>query len=275
MSKAFSELEKRIISSLLELDKTEGLNVLGNVISSYLPNNYYLEVTSETDACLMLKSEDVERVDLNLIESNLFELLITLFSLFEYLKSQRYIYFTGEYGSGYLGLVCADEQYVSCGFIDEELKKPLYEYTQGRFFITETFKQFVVNGYKTDSEIKRREELRYTRGALGITFIGLLASIFIPLFSTTAIDIKNDVIQTSSEHSTKQYIDKKLSENKVLIDAIVGDLEVLSNSFEQRTNSIQQLNANEIKTLRSSVQDLESQLKDLSDAIKVHGENAT
>ncbi|WP_447401129.1 hypothetical protein [Vibrio harveyi] len=112
-------------------------------------------------------------------------------------------------------------------------------------------------------------------GALGITFIGLLASIFIPLFSTTAIDIKNDVIQTSSEHSTKQYIDKKLSENKVLIDAIVGDLEVLSNSFEQRTNSIQQLNANEIKTLRSSVQDLESQLKDLSDAIKVHGENAT
>ncbi len=53
MSKAFSELEKRIISSLLELDKTESLNVLGNVISSYLPNNYYLEVTSETDACLM------------------------------------------------------------------------------------------------------------------------------------------------------------------------------------------------------------------------------
>ncbi|HDZ9496893.1 TPA: hypothetical protein RU013_003702, partial [Vibrio cholerae] len=54
MSKVFSELEKKIVNSLLELDQGNSLNVLGNFIGNYLPKNCYLEVICENDVSLML-----------------------------------------------------------------------------------------------------------------------------------------------------------------------------------------------------------------------------
>ncbi|HDZ9496889.1 TPA: hypothetical protein RU013_003698, partial [Vibrio cholerae] len=135
--------------------------------------------------------------------------------------------------------------------------------------------KFVDNGYKTEADIKRGEELCYTRIALVVTFIGLLASIFIPLYSTTSVDIKNDVIQTSSENATKQYIEQKSQENKALINGVVTELELLSSSLEQKTNSIQRSNAEEIESIRSSIKNLESKIKELSTSVKAHNENAT
>lgn len=270
MSKVFSELEKKIVNDLLALDRNDGLNVLNNLLVNYLPDNYYLSVNTENDVSLMLLTKDFKNVDLNDIEGKTFELLVTLFSLFEYLKSQRYIYFTGDYKLKSLGMVCDDEQYVPCNLIDNELKKPLFEYTQKRFFITESFKQFVGNGYKTDSDLKQVEELLYTRIALGVTFAGLLASIFIPLYSTTTVDIKNDVLQISPEKATTQYLEQISQENKQLIDDFSTKLELLSNDFYETKISIKKSNKEEIKEIRNSINKLEQKFNELSTSINAN-----
>jgi len=238
VSKPFSELEKKIINSLLSLDERDGLNVLGNIITEYLPSDYYIQINSESDAKIMLLSEAESRIDLSLLDSNLYKLLLTIFSLFEHLKSERYIHFAGKYDASNLGIVCADEQYIACEFIDEDLQKPLHEYATHKFFITETFRQFVADGYKTKNEIKGSEELWYTRVALGVTFVGLIASIFIPLLSTTEINLKNEVLQISSKKATNQYIDRKVLENKVLIENLTEKVDLLSTDITQTIDSI-------------------------------------
>ncbi len=267
MSKKFSKLEQEIVSSLLKLDSKKGLNVLGNIITRYLPAECYIDISSESQISLMLRSQAEDTVDLNKIESDLLEFLVTLFSLLEYLKSQRYIYFLGDYDFKSLGEKISRENYIPCGFIDDELKRPLYLYARGRFFVTETFKQFVANGYKTESEKKYSKELFYTRAALGIALLGLLASIFVPLYSTTSIEIQNEVLNTSAEKGTHIYVDRKFEESKMTMEALKNELRIISTSLNERLELIEKSENLGLEDAHDSIENIRTELKELTETV--------
>ncbi|WP_320055761.1 hypothetical protein [Desulfuromonas thiophila] len=210
--RAFSKLEKQLIQRMIELDDKAGsLNVLGNIIDSFygeshLPDHCYIELKAENDVSIQIRDEALNANAIDWIRSvneDISKNLLSVVSLFEYLETQKLAYFVGDLNIDSLGEVCTDTEYKRCEFLDDDLKPIIYKYSRKKIFVSETLRVFVEKGYKTDEELRHEtemssmsEQLKFTRIALGATFLGLLISILVPIYVTSAINIKNDRIIT-------------------------------------------------------------------------------
>lgn len=232
MVRAFSRLEKKLIVSLLDLDGRKGLNVLNNVVLSYIPNYYYISVYSDSDADVMIQDQMMVNLDLNEVYEYVSDLLITTIVLLDYLVEQKYVFFSGYYDIDCLGVKSASDSYIRANILDKDLIEKLHFYSTKRFYVTEAFREFVANGYVTEEQKNQQNELSiakknltYTRIALGFSLSGLIASVLIPLFSTTSIKIEDKVINVSSNQATLEHIDRKFMTYDVLIKALSSKLD--------------------------------------------------
>ncbi|MFS1467951.1 hypothetical protein BCU33_018020 [Vibrio lentus] len=259
MSRSYSELDKKIINSLIGRDGRKGLNVLGNIIEEYLDEYYYINVPNSTNVSVMLKEHYLTIVDINEVNSHISDLFLSIVVLFDDLVKERFIYFTGDYQFSALGNVFVGEQYVMLDIIDTDLKEKIHSYTTRKFFITENLKEFVKNDYQSKEEIAQANELklankqlRYTRIALGTTFLGLMVSILVPILSTTSITLEDETINISSEKATIDYIDNKLDINRREYEAYKVDqnnkIESIENTFKDEMQLIKSKQENSIKT---------------------------
>ena len=228
--RAFSDFERKIIQRMIELDeKPRSLNVLGNILNSFygdshLPDYCYISVESETNVSIQVKTDELNShgVDwLQELDGNISKILLVTVILFEYLQESKLADFVGEIDSKSLGVVSTDDidnnNYTTCDFLEDESKKLIYKYTRKKVYLTETLKVLANNNFKSEEEIRHEEvqnstkkQLKFTQVALALTFFGLIASIFIPMFSTTEVKIKNDTVSTSITKSA-ETISNKLS----------------------------------------------------------------
>ena len=259
MSRSYSELDKKIINSLIDLDGRKGLNVLGNIIEEYLDEYYYVNVPNSTNVSVMLKEDYLTIIDINDFNSYISDLFLSIVVLLDDLVKDRFIYFTGDYQFSALGNVFVDERYVMLDIIDIDLKEKIHSYTTRKFFITENLKEFVNNDYQSNEEIAQANELklankqlRYTRIALGTTFLGLMVSILVPILSTTSITLEDETINISSEKATIEYIDNKLDINRREFKAYKieqkNKIESIENNFNDEIQIIKSKQENSIKT---------------------------
>lgn len=225
MSRSFSELDKKIITSLINLDSRKGLNVLGNIIEEYLSDYYYINVSSNDNVSVKIKSDYLDKIDVNDFNSHVSELLLTIVILFDNLVNDRFLYFTGSYEFNSLGHRFVGEDYTTLNIIDTDLMEKVHSYTTRKFFITEDLKEFVKNGYQSKEQVKQAkdlklavEQLKYTRIALGFSLLGLVASIVVPILSTSSVTLENELINISSDKATIKYIDHKFDENKIELE---------------------------------------------------------
>lgn len=234
--RAFSEFEKSIIKRMIELDENSGsLNVLGNVYDSFskelsLPDYCYIRVVSEIDVTLQVKKKLIDKssIDLKSFDDEVSKMLLTTVKLFEYLEEHGLAYYLGDLDFKSLGQVWSDVEYETCNFLEAESKALIYKFTRKKIYLTETLRDLVENNFKSEEEIRHeknqesiKKQLKRTQIALILTFVGLLASIFLPMLSTTDINIKNSSIVTSLDVETL----KSFRHNSELISEKIKSLE--------------------------------------------------
>lgn len=205
--RAFSKFEQKIVNKLIELDGKKGSLVnLANVVellySDGIPDYYFIQVNSSKDVVLKIKNTENacdERRKMQDAEDNVSKVLIPTVLLFEHLEANGFAHFTGNLDFSSIGDESSDEVYTRCDFLDDEIKELIYKYTRKRIYLAESLRVFVNNGFKTEDDLRHERELdaaksqlNITRLALLVTFFGLLASIFVPIFSTSTVRIVNE-----------------------------------------------------------------------------------
>lgn len=214
----FSAFEKKILRTLVDLDKDEGSLVnLANVIEILLdegvPDYCFIQINSANDVVFKIKNDQLDKVDE--AEEIAYRVLIPTILLFHYLEESGLAYFTGNLKASHVGKKNPEAQYKGFAFLDDEVEGLIYKYTGKQIYLSETLRVYVGNGFMAEEDLRHeieldaaRSQLKMTRLALVITFLGLLASILVPLFSTTNVRI--------------------LNESAVFADGLVGDQEAAS-----------------------------------------------
>lgn len=238
------------MKDMLRLDKPQELSIINNCISKHFPKNSYVKVNSRTDVLLYISSAFTDVVALHEIDRKVSTLIITTVLLIDFLKKNKLVFFNGHLDASTLGEEFTENSPPnSCDFIDNDLKEDIYNFTTQKFFITEDFKNFVEYGYKTKEDIEKEQELNtsknqlfYTRVALLVTFFSLIASVLIPLYSTTSVKLENKFLNISSSKQTTQYINDKLKEQKTESEKALNELKSSFLMIDKKVEGISKQN---------------------------------
>ncbi|WP_293008146.1 hypothetical protein [Nitrosomonas sp.] len=219
----FSELEKRLITRMIELDDdTDSLTVLGNMMEFYLPDYCYIEVKSQNNISIQIKKELEQKLTadcLRKIDKDITKNLLSIVALFEYLETEKLAYFVGDLNFNTLGIFFDGIEYIKCEFLDNDLKPVIYKYTRKKIFVSETLRVIEQNGFKTDEEIIHEKELssvnrqlKLTYCALFLTLVGLIFSSSLPFWVVSPIDVKNDLVVIELNENTIIKIQQSITE---------------------------------------------------------------
>ena len=276
--RVFSSFEKQLLNKMIELDKSNSLNVLGNLLDtfygeSHLPEHCHIKLISETEVDIYVKTDELNQgnIDLKNVVYDVSKKLLGVIALFEYLEKHKLAYFMGENDFKSLGTVYASENYTACDFLDDEVKPQIYKYSRKRIFVSETLKVLVENSFRTDEEIRHDEEistiskqLKFTQFALVATVVGLVISILVPILVTSAIDIKNDIIVTELHENT---IAKTRNLVKQGVAPLTMELVRTQEKLTEVSAAIKQANKDNALTVQESSQVICTKLDELSKSI--------
>lgn len=284
--RAFSDLEKQLIHRMIELDDKSGsLNVLGSILDSFygkshLPDHCYVELKSPKDVSIQVRDDALNENGLDWIrnvDSEISKKLLIVVALFEYLETQKLVYFVGDLDLKSLGEVWADTKYTRCEFLDDDLKPLIYKYSRRKIFVLETLRVFVNNDFKTDEEIRHNkevlsisEQLKFTRIALGMTIVGLIISIMVPILVTSAIDIKNDLIVTELNEKTILETRSSITQG---IAPLTAELIRTQDKLAEVSTSIKQASNDNALNMKRSSQSMSVKLDELSKSIIESGKS--
>lgn len=265
--RTFSKFEQDIIHKMIDIYDKNGLNVLSNITSIFtgvncIPACCYIALDGPTKVTLMVKASAINASPtfMRELDCGISKTLISIVSLFKYLEDEHLAHFFGNYDLKTLGDRWREEKYIPADFLNIQLQTMVYNYSRCNIYITETLRMFVANGFRTDEEVRYEKELttakhnlRNTQYALGVTFIGLVLSVAIPLLSTTSVRIKNDKLTNTVD--IPGLIDFKKSQ-EITSSQIIAELRALNIQIAALNNSVQKgasSNASCIKTLRDEL----------------------
>ena len=137
----------------------------------------------------------------------------------------------------------SDTEYVNCEFLEEESKALINKYTKKKIYVTEELKELAKNKFESKEEIRWNREIFYTRFALLITFLGLMASILVPLLSTSKVEIENPTQTHNIENELKKITSK--------LNVIASGIDTSINIAEKQNNISQELS--EIKRVVENI----------------------
>lgn len=276
--RVFSSFEKQLLSKMIELEQSNSLNILGNLLDTFygechLPENCHIKLISETEVDIYIKTDELEKgsIDLKNVDYDVSKKLLGVIALFEYLEKHKLAYFMGENNFETLGTVYANVNYTACDFLDNEVKPQIYKYSKKRIFVSETLKVLVENSFRTDEEIRHDREistiskqLKLTQLALAATVLGLVTSIIIPIFVTSAIDIKNDIIVAEL---SKRTIVETQNIVKKGVAPLTMELIRTQEKLTEISSEINQANKDNSQTLQESSKMISTKLDELSKSI--------
>jgi len=113
----FTDFEKQAIQEILDLQRAGGLSVIANFWERLFPSEaYYVSVSDPNSPVLMIRSEELDKLDNTSLQGMLGDLTRTtdsLVSLLRYLEANGYIRLIGEETIETLGQSFVDEKYVA------------------------------------------------------------------------------------------------------------------------------------------------------------------
>jgi len=237
---------------MIELeDEVGSLNVLGNILDSFygkthLPDHCFIELKNERDVSIQVRDHALNQNGLDWIreiDEDISKKLLTVVALFQYLEDEKLAYFVGDLDFNSLGEVWSDTKYIRCEFLDDDLKPLIFKYSRKKIFVSETLRILEENGFKTDEELRHEEEvssmkkqLGLTQVALGITFLGLLILIFIPILVTSSVEIEKSDLPSALAAVEKQL--ERIGDIEEDSNKIIGDLESAILSVQETINSL-------------------------------------
>ena len=274
--RAFSKFEKSIIKRMIELDeKSRSLNVLGNIYNSFskelsLPDFFYISVISEINVTIQVKKDMINKgkIDLGSFDNEVSKMLLTTVKLFEYLEAHGLAYYIGDLDNKSLGQVWTDEEYETCNFLEAESKALIYKFTRKKIYLTETLRDLVENEFKSEEEIRHEQnqasttkQLKHTQIALALTFIGLLASILLPMISTIDINIKNSSVKTSLDVKTLESFRHNFEFISEKVKALEKEISHINTSIKDKNyKELGDIN-NQLKAINLQAQKINNNLK--------------
>jgi hypothetical protein len=274
--RAFSDLEKKIVNKMIELDEEPGaLNVLGNILysfssDSHLPDYCYILVNSETDVAIMVRTEARKNYDGDLlreVDGKISRLLLTTVKLFEFLERNELAFFVGDYDFKTLGETWVDTSYDRCEFLEPESKALIYRYTRKKVYVSESLKALSANQFKPPEQIRHERELLATRGALIITFAGLIASILIPVFGTTSVELENKELSVSPSSAMSQALEANGEAIRTVKGSVDHMLKALADTQAGLVSLRKYSESLEVEGLRHRIDKLESEVSNLRSAL--------
>lgn len=250
--RAFSDLEKTLVRKMIEFDDKSGsLNILGNIINPFdghagLAEHCYIELESENDVYIQIKTHVLEQhtVDwIRSIDKDISKKLLTVVALFQYLEDEKLAYFLGDLDLKTLGKKWDDAEYTQFEFLDDYLKPLIFKYSRKKIFVSETLRLLEAHGFKTDEELRHEaeitsmgEQLKFTRWALGVTVIGLIASIITPILTTSSVEVKN--IESVNNRSALVSIEKQLQRMNEIDNSRISAVERIESAILSLQESI-------------------------------------
>lgn len=272
--RTFSDFEKNLVCKMIELDdKSCSLNILNNTINLFdgntdLNEHCYIELKSEKNVCIKIKKQLLEKNGveewLKKIDNDILKKLLAIVTLFQYLENEKLAYFIGDINLNSLGKVCSDIEYGECEFIDDDLKPLIFKYSRKKIFVSQTLRALKKNDFKTDEELRHEAEinsmknqLNLTRWALGGTFIGLIVSIIIPIFTTSSVEVKS--IEFGNSQHALVAIENRLQKmneldnsKNILIEHIESDIHSLKESIDGTSSILYESHRNKMQQTTDS-----------------------
>ncbi len=261
-ARLFSDFEKKLMENIIELDEAGSLNVLGNILEkhygqSYIPDNCYVDIQSETDVSIQLLEKDAQNPDA-IKNTNVYvpKMLLNTMLLFEYLDKENLVYFMGDLELNSIGMKIedADIKYIKCDFFDDELKKLIYKYARKKIFVLESLRVLIQNNFKTDQEIRSKKKPFSKKLKPYFPWVALFFSVSVPLIIaysvTSTIDIKNSPLITELNENS---INKTSTAIKQGFTPIVDEIKGTQKELEKISNSINEAAKN--KTVKNEVVD--------------------
>lgn len=222
----FSELEKRIIETMIEIHQGDDvLNVMDNIFHSakgvVLPGGFYLFVgPQQDDASFLIEQDSAESLDFTKKETQAFKLVASIVTLFRFLEQNALITITNsnfDKSKPYFIGDKPENATIPLQGVDHEYRADLYRFATSRIFVTEELITYVQQGYKTKDERAREREinllksqLRFSQRAFWISFTGLVISIFVSAYqvlSTPKMNLQGSAIESIS--NSLQEMSKK------------------------------------------------------------------
>lgn len=266
---------------MIELDnKPASLNVLGNILNSFysdtgLPDFLYVSINSPSDVSIKIDHSQVNQNTpdfFHKIEHGVSKTLIAAIYLLEYLNERKLVYFSGNLSIPSIGTVKANTIYSEFQCFEDEQKALIYKYARKKIHISQALIILAQNKFKSDEELwrekedsSRKQQLLITQIALAVTFLGLLASIFIPIFSTPQILLTNESITKKIDEPSLLSMSETINNLSLSISQsnaeIVSNLNDLDSSVIAISSSIANQQHDEII---SQLSELIAQLSELN-----------
>lgn len=108
------------------------------------------------------------------------------------------------------------------------------------------------------------DQLKFTRIALGMTIVGLLISILVPILVTSAIDIKNDKVVTELNEKT---IFKAENVLKAALTPLITELVNNQRELENISNAVIESNSSNSIAMQESSKAISEKIDEISQNI--------
>lgn len=173
----FSELEKNIINTMIQIHQTgDVLNVMNNIFEStkalQSPSGFYLCVGPEQGyAGFFIELNAAKSLDFTKKETQAFKLVASVVTLFQFLEERAFITLTNSnFDKSKPYYIGENPPHQTSRFdgIDYEYQADLYRFVTSRIFVSEELITFVDQGYKTDEEIAHSREIDLLKKQLSL-----------------------------------------------------------------------------------------------------------
>jgi len=277
----FSTLEKKIIRRIVELESQETpFIVIANILespfgNSIWPESCFIHLKSPNIFTLFIRerSRDTNNpVSFGKYVGKISSTLLGIVELFEYLDANKLAYFIGDFDLPYLGEKPEDlSGYLACDSLSEDVIERIYPYTRKRIYVSEMLRFLVNKDFKSEDDIRHEEtlgaakrELKYTRTALGIAFLGVLASVGVPLVVKTRVEIENRPLLTEVQAMPTRELSDVLGSSA---DSISEGLLLSSAKLDSICDSIVELNETTIFGQKGRIDGLSQKLEGLNSEV--------
>ena len=183
-----SDFEREVIRDITRMGRSPGsLVILENLTSRMMggpdwPETCYVEFDSTGRYTFFVRTDSDAAsgsVQFGDLVGRVTSTLLGLVELFEYLDSNKLVYFVGDYDARRIGeKIGSSEDYMECGLLSKDVVGRIYPYARKRIFVSEMLREVVANGFRSEEDMRHeqrlvaaRRELNYTRIALAIVYV--------------------------------------------------------------------------------------------------------
>lgn len=163
--KIFNELEKKIITIILNYHDDKTYNCLYNILfdlkTGIIDSSLKVEMYHRTPNNTEIAYRDLPKTQFGLrkLHIELIEKLYTVINLLDYLIAEKLLIHVKDSDS--IQFRHSSNGYIIFDLKDSNLQQQLYEYDNGWFIPTSSLRQLADNGFLTQEEIQRRNEQKY------------------------------------------------------------------------------------------------------------------